>query len=64
MGRYARKPVRGRSARKTDGADNASPGRIQTALDNGKEVLMAKKKDKKGKKKDKGKKKQKKGKKK
>ncbi len=37
----------GRSLRKNDGTGNASPETIQTALENRKEVLMAKKKEKK-----------------
>ncbi len=50
----------GRSLRKNDGTGNASPERIQTALENRKEALMAKKKEKKKKdKKDKKKKKKK-----
>jgi len=50
----------GRSLRKNDGTGNASLERIQTALENRKEALMAKKKEKKKKdKKDKKKKKKK-----
>ena len=37
----------GRSLRKNDGTGNASPERIQTALEDRKEALMAKKKEKK-----------------
>ena len=51
-----------RGLRKNDGTGNASPEAIQTALENRKEALMAKKKEKKAKK-GKEKKKKKKGKK-